>query len=158
MHCDFCGCDLPVDMASNDTDALVQAIHNAEPEDRDSFVLDMDDKCVYRFWPTHLGYPVEGFRHFCKECASKLDDFGNRLLEADCMRRVLCARSSSANAINRRMGSDIHPYMVAFDISLKDHPVAQVVRKDGDRWTLTNMIRGDAVGHLLKYMEGPIDA
>lgn len=153
MKCDFCGRDLPVVAASNDTDVLVDTIYRIEPEDRSHAVLDLNERYIYRYWSTHLVQPVEGFTHLCKTCAHDLDVFGAKLLETDCQRRVRCARSIATNAINKRAGLEIPPYMVAFDISLKDHPVAQVCRKDGDRWVLTNTIMGDAVGHIMTYME-----
>lgn len=158
MTCDFCGCDLPVIIASNDIDTLMQAIHNAETEADGNLVLSLSDKEVYQFWSTHIAYNVEGFRHLCKECASKLDVFGNKLLERDCHRRVLNYKNTATKVLNTMHGKEIHPYMVAMDLGTKDNAVAQVCRRDSERWALTNTIHGDAVGHLLKYMEVPTDA
>ena len=158
MTCDFCGCELPVFIASNDTDTLMRAMHNAETEADGNLVLSLSDKEVYQFWSTHIAYNVEGFRHLCKECASKLDVFGNKLLERDCHRRILNYRNIAANVLNTIRGKELHPYMVAVDVGVKDHPVAQVCRKDGERWVVTNTVMDDDVGHFMTYLEGSANA
>lgn len=151
MKCEFCGCELPVLAASNDRDALFDSAERIEQGSH--ICLDLDDRCIYEFWRTESVLPLDGYRYLCKKCATGLDAFGSALLVRDCSRRILNYKNSATNALNTFRGREMHPYMVAVDVSVKDHPVAQVCRKDGDRWVLTNMIRGDAVGHLMTYME-----
>lgn len=158
MICDFCGCDLPVLAASNDRDTLFDIAERIENEPGSHLCLDLNDRCIYEFWRTESVQPLDGYKHLCEKCAAGLDAFGSALLVRDCSRRILNYKNSATNALNTMRGKETHPYMVAVDLGIKDHPVAQVCRKDGDRWVLTNMIRGDTVGHLLKYMEGPTDA
>lgn len=155
MTCDFCGCDLPMVLASDVRDALFDAFENAESEHGSHICLDLNNNCVYEFWRTESVKPMDGYKHLCKKCASGLDTFGTALLEKDCRRRVLNYKNAATNALHAIRGREMHPYMVAIDTGVEDHPVAQVCRKDGDRWVLTNMIRGDAVGHLMTYMEDP---
>lgn len=129
MICDFCGCELPVLSTSS-------------------------ERCIYESYYTESVPLLDGYKNLCKTCAARLDAFGAALLQKDCRRRVQNFKNASANALNKLRGKELHPYMVAIDIGMKDQPVAQVCRKDGDRWVLTNMIRGEAVGHLITYMEG----
>lgn len=158
MICDFCGCKLPVLVSSNDRDALFDSAERIEVEQGSHICLDLNDYCIYEFWRTESVQPMDRYKHLCKKCASGLDTFGSALLVRDCSRRIMNYKNSATNALNAMRGKEMHPYMVAVDLGIKDHPVAQVCRRDGDRWVLTNMIRGDAVGHLLKYMEWPTDA
>lgn len=154
MTCDFCGCDLPVLAASNDSDALFDIAERIEIEQGRHMCVDLEDCCVYEFWRTESIQPLDGYKHLCEKCAAGLDAFGAALLEKDCRRRILNYKNTATNELNKIRGKEMHPYMVAVDLGIKDHPVAQVCRKDGDRWVLTNMIRGDAVGNLMTYMEG----
>ena len=158
MTCDFCGGDLPVLFASNDRDALFDSAERIETEQGSHLCLDLNDYCIYEFWRTESVQPMDRYKHLCKKCAAGLDAFGSALLVRETHRRIMNYRNIAANALNATRGKETHPYMVAVDLGIKDHPVAQVCRKDGARWVLTNMIRGDSVGHLLKYMEGPTDA
>lgn len=158
MTCDFCGGDLPVLFASNDRDALFDSAERIETEQGSHLCLDLNDYCIYEFWRTESVQPMDRYKHLCKKCAAGLDAFGSALLVRENHRRIMNYRNIAANALNAMRGKETHPYMVAVDLGIKDHPVAQVCRKDGDRWVLTNMIRGDSVGHLLKYMEEPTDA
>lgn len=153
MICDFCGCDIPVLAASNDRDALFDIAERIENEPGSHLCLDLNDHCIYEFWRTESLQPMDGYKHLCKKCASGLDAFGSALLVRDCSRRILNYKNSAANALNAMREKEMHPYMVAVDLGIKDHPVAQVCRKDGEQWVLTNTIRGDAVGHLMTYME-----
>lgn len=153
MNCEFCGCELPVLVASNDREALFDIVERIEIESGSHICLDLNDYCIYEFWRTESVQPLHRYKHLCKKCASGLDAFGSALLVRDCSRRILNYKNSATNELNKMRGKEIHPYMVAVDIGIKDLPVAQVLRKDGDRWVLTNTIQGDAVGHLLKYME-----
>lgn len=154
MQCDFCGCDLPLIFATNDRDALFNKFEDADVcEPGGHLCLDLNDYCIYEFYHTETIQSPERYRHLCKKCAAGLDAFGSALLVRDCSRRILNYKNSATNALNTIRGREMHPYMVAVDVSVKDSPVAQVCRRDGDRWVLTNMIRGDAVGHLLTYME-----
>ena len=154
MICDFCGCKLPVLFSSNDRDALFDYAERIEVEQGSHICLDLNDYCIYEFWRTESVQPMDRYKHLCKKCASGLDTFGSALLVRDCNRRIMNYKNYATNELNKIRGKEMHPYMVAVDLGIKDQPVAQVCRKDGDRWVLTNMIRGDAVGHLLKYMEG----
>lgn len=158
MICDFCGCDLPVLAASNDRDALFDIAERIENEPGSHLCLDLNDHCIYEFYRTEAIQSPDGYEHLCMKCAAGLDAFGSALLVRENHRRIMNYKSTATNELNKNRGKEMHPYMVAVDLGIKDHPVAQVCRKDGDRWVLTNMIRGDAVGHLLKYMEGPTDA
>lgn len=154
MKCDFCGCDLPLIFATNDRDALfdkVESIDISEPGAR--LCVDLNEYCVYEFYRTEAFQSPDGYEHLCMKCAACLDAFGSALLERDCHRRVLNYRNTAANALHTLRGKEIHPYLIGVDIGIKDHPVAQVLRKDGDRWVLTNTVLGDAVGHLMTYME-----
>lgn len=154
MTCDFCECELPVVAASNDRDRLFDIAERIETEPGSHLCLDLNQYCIYEFWCTDSVQPLDRYKHLCKKCAAGLDAFGSALLERDCHRRVLNYKNTATNALNAMREKEMHPYMLAVDLDIKDHPVAQVCRRDGDRWVLTNMIRGDAVGHLLKYMEG----
>ena len=157
MTCDFCGCDLTILLATNDRDALFDSIERIENEPGSHLLLDLNDKCIYEFYRTEAIQSPDGYKHLCLKCASRLDAFGSALLERDSHRRILNYRNIAANVLNDICGKEMHPYMVAVDVGVKDHPVAQVCRKDGDRWVMTNMIVGDAVGHLMTYMEGSED-
>lgn len=154
MTCDFCDCDLPLVFATNDQSALFRQIYQIQTEDDAKLSVDVEDNCVYEYWETRTVKPAQGFQHLCKKCACKLDAFGSRVLEDDCHRRVKNARNTATNILNANAKRDIPLYMVAFDIAIKDHPVAQISRKEGDRIIMTNMVHGESVGHLLKYMEG----
>lgn len=158
MICDFCGCDLPVLAASNDRDALFDIAERIENEPGSHLCLDLNDHCIYEFYRTEAIQSPDGYEHLCMKCAAGLDAFGSALLVRENHRRIMNYKSTATNELNKNRGKEMHPYMVAVDLGIKDHPVAQVCRKDGDRWVLTNMIRGDAVRHLLKYMEEPTDA
>lgn len=158
MRCDFCGRDLTILLATNDRDALFDNIERIENEPGSHLLLDLDDKCIYEFYRTEAIQSPDGYEQLCMKCAACLDAFGSALLERDCRRSVMNYRNSAANMLHTLRGKEMHPYMVAVDLGIKDHPVAQVCRKDGVHWVLTNMILGDDVGHLLKYMEGPSDA
>lgn len=155
MICGFCCGELPILASSNDREALFDIVERIEPRPGSHLLLDLDDKCVYEFYQTEAFQSPDRYKHLCMKCASRLDAFGSALLEADCRRRVLNYKNASTNILNVNRGKEMHPYMVAVDLGIKDHPVAQVCRKDGDRWVLTNLIRGDAVGHLMAYMEDP---
>ena len=157
MICDFCGCDLPVLAASNDRDALFDIAERIENSPGSHLCLDLNDGCIYEFWRTESIQPMDRYKHLCKKCASGLDTFGLALLERDSHRRILNYRNIAANVLHTLRGKEIHPYMIGVDVGVKDHPVAQVCRKDGDRWVVTNTILGDAVGHLMTYMEGTTD-
>lgn len=158
MTCDFCGCDLTVLLATNDRDTLFDKIERIETEPGSYLFLDLNDKCIYEFYRTEAIQSPDGYEHLCMKCASRLDAFGLALLERDRHRRILNYRNIAANALNVIRGKEIHPYMVGVDVGVKDLPVAQVFRKDGDQWVVTNTIIGDAVGHLITYMEGTTDA
>ena len=158
MKCDFCGRELAWVFASNDSNALFDHIEKIENKPGSYLLLDLNDKCIYEFYRTETIQPPDGYKYLCKNCADGLDAFGLALLVRDNHRRTLNSRNIAKNALNAVCGKETHPYMVSIDVGIKDRPVAQVCRKDGDRWVLTNTIQGDAVGHLLKYMEGPTDA
>lgn len=158
MTCDFCGCELLPLFASNDRDALFDNVEKLEIEPGSHICIDLNDYCIYEFWRTESVQPVDRYKHLCKKCAAGLDAFGLALLKRDNDRRILNYRNVADNVLDAIRGKEMHPYMVAVDLGIKDHPVAQVCRKDGVHWVLTNMIQGDDVGHLLKYMEGPSDA
>lgn len=158
MICDFCGCELPVIFASDDTDALFDSAERTEIEQGRHMCVDLEDCCVYEFWRTESVQPLDGYKYLCKKCAAGLDAFGSALLEQERRRRVLNYRNAATNVLNTMRGKEIHPYMVAMDLGTKDNAVAQVCRRDGERWVLTNMVHGDAVGHLMTYMEGTTDA
>ena len=157
MTCDFCGCDLTVLLATNDRDTLFDKIERIETEPGSHLLLDLDDKCIYEFYRTEAIQSPDGYKHLCKKCAAGLDAFGLALLKRDNDRRILNYRNIAANVLNTIRGKEMHPYMVGVDVGVKDLPVAQVCRKDGDRWVVTNTIVGDAVGHLMTYMEGTTD-
>lgn len=156
MTCDFCGCELQVLVASDDAEALFDNFKRIDVEPCGHVCLDLDERCVYEFYYTEFVPLLDGYKHLCKKCATGLDAFGKAILERDCRRRVLNYKNASVNALNKLRGTELHPYTVTIDISVKDQPVAQVCRKDGDRVVLTNTIRGDAVGHLITYMEGSV--
>lgn len=153
MNCEFCGCELPVLAASNDRDALFDVAERIEIERGSRMCVDLDDCCIYELWSTESVQPLDGYKYLCKKCATGLDAFGSAILERDLRRRVLNYRNIAANVLNKFRGKEMRPYIVAVDVGVKDNPVAQVCRKDGDRWVLTNTIQGDAVGHLMTYME-----
>lgn len=154
MICDFCGCELPILFATNDRDALFDKIERIENEPGSHLCRDLNEHCIYEFYHTETIQSPDGYKHLCKKCATGLDAFGSALLEQDCRRRVLNYRNIAANVLNTMHGNEVHPYMVAMDLGTKDNAVAQVCRRDGERWALTNMVHGDAVGHLMTYMEG----
>lgn len=158
MRCDFCGCDLSILLATNDSDALLDNIERIETEPGSHLLLDLDDKCVYEFYRTEAIQSPDGYEHLCMKCASRLDAFGLALLQRDSHRRLLNYRNIAANVLNDIRGKEMHPYIIAIDAGVKDCAVAQVFRKCGDRWVVTNTIVGDAVGHLLTQMEGSADA
>lgn len=154
MKCDFCGCDLPLIFATNDRDALFdkfEATDNSEPGSH--LCLDLNEYCIYEFYHTEVIPSLDGYKHLCKKCANGLDAFGSALLERDCHRCAMNYRNSAANMLHTLRGKEIHPYMVAMDLGTKDNAVSQVCRRDGEQWALTNTILGDAVGHLMTYME-----
>lgn len=153
MTCDFCGGDLPVLAASNDRDALFDIAERIENEPGSHLCLDLNQYCIYEFYRTEAIQSPDGYEHLCMKCASRLDAFGSALLVRENHRRIMNYKNSATNELNKIRGKEMHPYMVAVDLGIKDRPVAQVCRKDGDRWVLTNTIRGDAVGHLMTYME-----
>lgn len=154
MQCDFCGCDLPLIFTTNDKGALFNNFEDTDVcEPGGHLCLDLTDHCIYEFYHTETIQSPNGYKHLCKKCSAGLDAFGSALLEQDCRRRVLNYRNIAANTLNKNRGKEIPPHIVGVDVGVKDHPVAQVCRRDGDRWVLTNMIRGDAVGHLVTYME-----
>lgn len=157
MTCDFCGCELPTVLASYDRDTLFDAFENTEPGEDSYICLDLKNRCIYEFWRTKSMEPVDGYKHLCNKCAVGLDAFGSALLVRDKHRQILNYRNIAANVLNAIRGKEMHPYMIGVDVGVKDHPVAQVCRKDGDRWVITNTIVGDAVGHLMTYMEGTAD-
>ena len=132
MTCDFCDCDLPLVFATNDQSALFRRIDQIQTEDDAKLSVDIEENCVYEYWETRAVKPAKGFKHLCKKCACKLDAFGSLVLEDDCQRRVKNARNTASNIL----------------------PVAQVSRKESDRFIMANMVHGDSVGHLLRYMEG----
>ena len=154
MIWDFCGCDLTVLLATNDRDTLFDKIERIETEPGSHLLLDLDDKCIYEFYRTEAIQSPDGYEHLCMKCATRLAAFGLAQLERDSHRRILNYKNTATNALNTIRGREIPPYMVAIDVGIKDRPVAQVYRKDDGRWVLPNTILGDAVGHLLKYMEG----
>ena len=153
MTCDFCGCKLPVLVATNDRDALLDIAERSENVQDKRICLDLDDCCIYEFWRTESVQPMDRYKYLCKKCAAGLDAFGSVLLEQERRRRVLNYRNAAANVLNTMRGKEIHPYMVAMDLGTKDNAVAQVCRRDGEQGVLTNMVHGDAVGHLMTYME-----
>lgn len=155
MTCDFCGCDLLILFATNDRDALFDNLEGIENEPGSHLLLDLNEHCVYEFYRTEAIQSPDGYKHLCRKCAARLDAFGSALLERDCRRRVLNYKNTATNALNTIRGREMPPYMVAIDVGIKDRPVAQVYRKDGGRWVLTNTILGDAVGQLMTYMEDP---
>lgn len=157
MTCDFCGGDIPVLAASNGRDTLFDIAERIETEPGSHLLLDLDDKCIYEFYRTEAIQSPDGYEHLCMKCASRLDAFGSALLQRDSHRRIMNYRNVAANVLNAIRGKEMHPYMIGVDVGVKDLPVAQVCRKDGDRWVVTNTIVGDAVGHLMTYMEGTTD-
>lgn len=157
MTCDFCGCELLPLFASNDRDALFDNVEKLEIEPGSHICIDLNDYCIYEFYRTEAIQSLYGYEHLCMKCASRLDAFGSALLQRDSHRRILNYRNVAANVLNTIRGKEMHPYMIGVDVGVKDLPVAQVCRKDGDRWVVTNTIVGDAVGHLMTYMEGTTD-
>jgi hypothetical protein len=144
--------------ASNDRDALISGFDKIENEPDSHLCLDLNDSCIYEFLHTETIQPFDRYKHLCKECASGLDAFGSALLVRESSRRILNYRNIAANVLNAIRGKEVNPYMIGIDVGVKDLPVAQVFRKDGDQWVVTNTIVGDAVGHLITYMEGTTDA
>ena len=158
MTCEFCGCELLPLFASNDRDALFDNVEKLEIEPGSHICIDLNDYCIYEFWRTESVQPIDRYKHLCKKCAAGLDAFGLALLKRDNDRRILNYRNVAANVLNAIRGKEMHPYMVAVDVGVKDHPVAQVCRKDGERWVVTNMVMDDDVGHFMTYLEGSANA
>lgn len=129
MICDFCGYKLPILVASNNRDALFDSAERIETEQGSHLCLDLNDYCIYEFWRTESVQPVDRYKHLCKKCASRLDAFGSALLVRENHRRIMNYRNISANALNAMCGKEMHPYMVAVDLGIKDHPRRPGVQK-----------------------------
>lgn len=157
MKCDFCGEDLPIiggfsGLTDDDLEAFIDKIRDAVPDGR--LCADIDGGVVTQFFRPKILPALDGYQFLCKRCVSKVDAYTDKLLEAyrDLERKL--ARNSARNAVNKRRGKTPASYMIAFDLDIPAHPVAQVFEKTDGLYRLCNELEGDAAGTVLKYMEG----
>lgn len=154
MECEFCGKTLPIVFASKEGDAYT-AMDRVEKLCPDGhFVYDADDHVVYEYFSTNVVPSIDGYKHLCLQCADKLSTYSEKLLNKHDSILEMYAKNTSVNAIRKHCGDPATPYLVAFDLDIPAHPVAQVFKKTDGSYRLCNELRGDDVGRLLKYMEG----
>lgn len=157
MKCDFCEEDLPIVGAFNvlsdgDLEAFVDKTSGAVPDGW--LFVDIDEGEVTQFFRPKIFPKLDGYECLCERCARKIDTYADKLLEAQRDLEVKLASNTARNAINARRGRPARSYMIAFDLDIPAHPVAQVFEKIDGLYRLCNELEGDAVGTVLKYMEG----
>lgn len=157
MKCEFCGETLPIVGGFNgisgvELESYIDNIQNEFPDGH--LYLDIDGGIVTQFFCPKNFSKLDGYRCLCKQCAGKLDVYADKLLEAQRNLETRLAQNIARNAVNARRYKPVPPYLVAFDLDIPAHPVAQVFKKiDGD-YRLCNQLNDEAVGTLLRYMEG----
>ena len=157
MKCDFCGEDLPIvggfsGLTGDDLEAFIDRAPNVVLDGW--LYIDIDGGIVTQFFRPKIFPALDGYQHLCRRCASKIDTYADKLLEAYRDLELKLARSSARNAVNARRGKNPLSYMIAFDLDIPAHPVAQVFEKTDGLYRLCNELEGDAAGTVLKYMEG----
>lgn len=157
MKCDFCGKDLPIvgafsNLSDVDLEAFIDKAREAVPDGR--LFVDIDEGTVTQLFRPKIFPKLDGYQCLCQRCASKTDAYVDKLLEAQRDLEVKLARNTALNAVNARRGSAVPPYLIAFDLDIPGQPIAQVFRKTDGLYRLCNELEGDAVGTVLKYMEG----
>lgn len=157
MKCDFCGEDLPIvrafsGLSGDDLEAFIDKTLEAVPDGR--LFVDIDEGIVTQFFCPKIFPKLEGYQHLCQRCASKTDTYADKLLEAQRNLETKFAQNTARNAVNARRGKAMPPYLVAFDLDIPARPVAQVFKKTDGNYRLCNQLNDEAVGTLLRYMEG----
>lgn len=156
MKYDFCGEDLPIvgafsNLSDVDLEAFIDKTRETVPDGR--LFVDIDEGTVTQFFRPKIFPKLDGYQCLCQRCVSKIDAYADKLLKAQRPLEVRLARNTARNAVNARRGSEVPPYLIAFDLDIPGRPVAQVFRKADGLYRLCNELEGDAVGTVLKYME-----
>lgn len=154
MKCEFCGERLPIVFASKEADADTAIARVEELGIYGHFVYDADDHVVYEYFRPNVVPRVDGYWHLCSRCANKLSEYSEKLLNKRDSIHEAYIKNTALNTIRRNRGKKATPYMVAFDLSIEKHPVAQVFKKDNDTYHLCNQLDDEAAGILLKHLDG----
>lgn len=153
MKCEFCGETLPIAFAAKEADAFdaIDRIRELCPDG--NFVYDADDHVVFEYFSANVVPTIEGYRFLCLRCANKLSEYSEKLLSKDSAIRKMYIKNTALNTIRRHRGKPATHYMVAFDLGIEKHPVAQAFKKDGDSYRLCKQLDDEAAGILLKHLE-----
>ena len=157
MKCDFCGEDLPIVGAFNgltggNLEAFVDNTRRAVPDGW--LFVDIDEGIVTQFFRPKIFPELDGYKCLCQRCACKIDTYADKLLDANRDLEVKLARNTAHNVVNAHRGRSVPPYLIVFDLDIPGHPAAQIFKQTSGLYKLCNELEGDAVGTVLKYMEG----
>mgnify|MGYP003418578825 FL=1 len=153
MECEFCGKTLPIVFASREGDAFTAMDRVKELCPDGHFVYDADDHIVYEYFSTNVVPCIDGYRHLCLDCANKLSTYSEKLLNKHDSMRETFVRNTALNTIRKHRTDQATAYLVAFDLDVEEHPVAQVFKKTDGVYRLCNRLNDGTVGTVLKYME-----
>ena len=154
MICEFCGTELPTVFASKEDDAFhaIDRVRELCPDG--NFVYDADDHVVFEYFSANVVPSIEGYRFLCLRCANKLSEYSEKLLNKHDSIRETYIKNTALNAVRKHRGKTTTPYMVAFDLGIERHPVAQVFKKENDGYRFCKQLDDEAAGILLNRFEG----
>lgn len=157
MKCDFCEEDLPIvgafnGLSDDDLEAFIDRTREAVP---DGWLhVDIDESTITHFFRPKIFPKLDGYECLCERCARKIDAYADKLLDANRDLEVKLARNTARNAVNAHRGRSVPPYLIVFDLDIPGHPAAQIFKQTSGLYRLCNELEDDAVGTVLKYMEG----